>query len=360
MYRLAIALLTVAPAVMAAQIGFVQTNLASDVPGLAQSTDPDLVNAWGMGASAGSPVWIGANGTGTSVLYTGAGVKLGLVVTIPGDGSVTGVAFSGVAGSFNSDSFLFASEDGTVSGWRGALGTSAETLAAGSAANVYKGLADANIGGTEYAYLTNFRNDSIDVMKGTSGAVNLTGTFTDPNLPAGYAPFGIQNLGGVLYVTYAVQDPTKHDDVGGAGNGIVDAFDLQGNFLRRLVTNGLLNSPWGLALAPAGLGNVGGDLLVGNFGDGTINAYDPTTGAFVQTLANSSGTPLVIDGLWGLRFGNGGSFGSPDTLFFTAGPDGESHGLFGELEQMPEPGTWGVAGASLLALVLRRRGRNAR
>jgi uncharacterized protein (TIGR03118 family) len=345
---------------MAAQIGFVQTNLASDIPGLAKSTDPELVNAWGMGASAGSPVWIGANGSGLSVLYTGAGVKLGLVVGIPGDGSVTGVAFNGAAGSFNGDAFLFASEDGTVSGWRSALGTAAETLAVGSAANVYKGLADANIGGTEYAYLTNFRNDSIDVLKGDGGAANLTGTFTDPNLPAGYAPFGIQNLGGVLYVTYAVQDPTKHDDVGGAGNGIVDAFDLQGNFLRRLVTNGLLNSPWGLALAPVGLGNVGGDLLVGNFGDGTINAYDPTTGAFVQTLTNSSGTPLVIDGLWGLRFGNGGSFGSTDTLFFTAGPDGESHGLFGELEQMPEPGTWGVAGASLLALILRRRGRNAR
>ena len=360
MYRLAIAVLSVAPAVMAAQIGFVQTNLASDVPGLAMSTDPDLVNAWGMGASATSPVWIGDNGTGTSVLYTGAGVKLGLVVSIPGDGSVTGVAFSGVAGSFGGDSFLFASEDGTVSGWRGALGTTAETLVAGSTANVYKGLADANIGGTEYAYLTNFRNDSIDVLKGTAGAPGLTGTYADPDLPAGYAPFGIQNLGGVLYVTYAVQDATKHDDVAGAGNGIVDAFDLQGNFLRRLATNGVLNSPWGLALAPAGLGDVGGDLLVGNFGDGTISAYNPMTGAFVETLTNSSGTPLTIDGLWGLRFGNGGSFGSPNTLYFTAGPDGESHGLFGELAQVPEPGTWGVAGLSLLALVLRRRGRNAR
>jgi uncharacterized protein (TIGR03118 family) len=359
MYRLAVVILSVVPAAIAAQIGFVQTNLASDVPGLAKFTDPDLVNAWGMGASAGSPVWIGANGTGTSVLYTGAGVKVGLVVTIPG-GSVTGVAFSGLAGSFNADSFLFASEDGTVSGWRGALGTSAETLLAGSAANVYKGLADANIGGNEYAYLANFRNDSIDVLKGNSGAANLTGTFTDLTLPAGYAPFGMQNLGGVLYVTYAVQNGTKHDDVAGAGNGIVDAFDLQGNFLRRLVTQGVLNSPWGLALAPVGFGDVGGDLLVGNFGDGTINAYNPTTGAFVETLANSSGSPLVIDGLWGLRFGNGGSFGSTNTLFFTAGPDGESHGLFGALDPVPEPGTWGVACVSLMALVLRRRGRNAR
>jgi uncharacterized protein (TIGR03118 family) len=173
-------------------------------------------------------------------------------------------------------------------------------------------------------------------------------------LPAGYAPFDVQNLGGVLYVTYAVQDGAKHDDVAGAGNGIVDAYDLQGNLLQRLVTHGKLNSPWGLALAPAGFGDVGGDLLVGNFGDGTINAYT-TSGAFVQTLQDSHGNPLVIDGLWGLRFGVGGSAATAETLFFTAGPDGESHGLFGELVQTPEPGTWGLAGVSLLALVFRRR-----
>ena len=360
MYRLAMVILSVAPAVMAGTIGFVQTNLASDVPGLAQTTDPDLVNAWGMAASATSPVWIGANGSGKSVLYNGAGVKLGLVVAIPGDGSVTGLAFSGLAGSFNADSFLFASEDGTVSGWRGALGTSAETLVAGSTANVYKSLADANIGGSEYAYLANFRNASIDVLKGNNASVNLTGTFTDPNVPAGYAPFDVQNLGGVLYVTYAVQDAAKHDDVAGAGNGIVDAFDLQGNFLRRVVTNGALNSPWGMALAPVGFGDVGGDLLVGNFGDGTINAYNPTSGTFIETLRDANGNPLKIDGLWALEFGNGGSFGSPNTLYFTAGPSGESHGLFGELAQTPEPATWGVAGASLLALALGGRVRRAR
>jgi uncharacterized protein (TIGR03118 family) len=355
MRRLAVVLLSFAPAVIASQIGFVQTNLASDVPGLAEFTDPDLVNAWGMGASGASPVWIGANGTGKSVLYDGAGVKQGLVVTIPGDGSVTGLSFSNIAGSFNGDAFLFANEDGTVSGWRGALGTTAETLVVGSAANVYKGLAEAVIGGNAYAYLANFHNASIDVLKGNGGAANLTGTFTDPNLPAGYAPFDVQNIGGILYVTYAVQDAAKHDDVAGAGNGIVDAFDLQGNFLRRVATKGQLNSPWGLALAPAGFGDVGGDLLVGNFGDGTINAYNPISGVFIQTLQDSSGMPLSIDGLWGLRFGNGGTFGSPNTLYFTAGPNGESHGLFGEVTQSPEPGTWGLAGVSLLALALLRR-----
>jgi len=353
-FSVAVVLLSFAPAVMADQVGFVQTNLASDIPGLAKFTDPDLVNAWGMGASGGSPVWIAANGTGKSVIYDGAGVKQGLVVTIPGDGSVTGLSFSNIAGSFNGDAFLFANEDGTVSGWRGALGTTAETLVLGSAANVYKGLAQAVIGGDAYVYLANFRNASIDVLKGNAGAGNLTGTFRDPNLPAGYAPFGIQNIGGILYVTYAVPDGAKHDDVAGAGHGIVDAFDLQGNFLRRVATNGALNSPWGLALAPAGFGDVGGDLLVGNFGDGTINAYDPISLAFIQTLQDASGNPLVIDGLWGLRFGNGGTFGSPHTLYFTAGPNGESHGLFGELTPTPEPGTWGVAGVSLLALVLLR------
>lgn len=361
MRRLLTVILGVAPALVAGQIGFMQTNLASDVPGLAKFTDPDLVNAWGMGASGGSPVWIGTNGTGLSVLYTGAGVKQGLVVSIPGDGSVTGVTFSGVAGAFNGDAFLFDSEDGTVSGWRGALGTAAETLIPGSAANVYKGITDAIVGGNEYAYLANFRAGTVDVLKGSAAAPDLTGKFTDPNLPAGYAPFDVQVLGNVLYVTYAVQDAAKHDDVAGAGNGIVDAFDLQGNILQRLVSNGgVLNSPWGLALAPAGFGDVGGDLLVGNFGDGAIHAYNPTTGALVQTLSDASGNPLAIDGLWALRFGNGGSFGSTNTLFFTAGPNGESHGLFGALNEAPEPATWGLAGLSLLLLLCRRQAWNAR
>jgi uncharacterized protein (TIGR03118 family) len=272
-----------------------------------------------------------------------------------GDKSVTGVAFSNVVGSFNGDTFLFANEDGTIGGWRGALGTAAETLQSASPANVYKGLTDATIGGNVYAYAANFRSATIDVLKGNLGAPNLTGNFADPNLPSGYAPFNVANLGGVIYVTYAVQDAAKKDDVAAAGNGIVDAYDLQGNFLRRLATKGVLNSPWGLALAPAGFGDVGGDLLVGNFGDGMINAYNPATGAFIQTLNDPSGNPLSIDGLWALQFGNTGAFGPPSTLFFTAGPNDESHGLFGELVPNPEPATWGMAGVSLLALLVARR-----
>jgi uncharacterized protein (TIGR03118 family) len=351
----AILTVTLSPVVFATPIGFVQTNLASDQTGVAKVVDPNLVNAWGIAASGGSPFWLGANGSGTSVLYNGnTGVKQALVVSIPGNGSVTGVAFSNVAGNFNGDTFLFASEDGTFSGWRGALGTNAEVLALGDPANVYKGLTDANISGNEYAYLANFRSANIDVLKGTGGAPDLAGSFTDPNLPAGYAPFDIENINGVLYVTYAPQDADKKDDVSGPGNGIVDKFDLQGNLLGRLITGGALNSPWGLALAPAGFGDVGGNLLVGNFGDGRINAYNTTTGAFVETLRDANGNPLAIDGLWGLAFGNGGNAGPKGTLFFTAGPVNESHGLFGELNTAPEPATWLLTSGSLLVLVLRR------
>ena len=355
---LGFAVATLAP-LMADPVGFIVTNLASDVPGLANSTDSDLMNAWGLASSATSPFWLGANGTGKSVLYDGAGTKLGLVVSIPGDGSVTAVVFSNIPGAFNGDAFLFASEDGTVSGWRGALGTSAETLITASDENVYKGIAEGTVNGNVYSYLANFRAGTIDVLKGNSAAPNLSGNFTDPNLPSGYAPFDVQNLGGVLYVTYAVQDPTKHDDVAGAGNGIVDAFDLSGNLISRVVTGGALNSPWGLAIAPVGFGDVGGDLLVGNFGDGRINAYDPTTGAFIETLADSLGNPIVIDGLWGLRFGNGGSGGPVSTLYFTAGPDGEAHGLFGDLVSTPEPGVWILPAVALLPMLFVRNRRKA-
>ena len=348
----AILAVSVTPVVFANPIGFVQTNIASDQPGVANILDPDLVNAWGIAAGPTSPFWLGVNGSGTSVLYNGngAGAKLGLVVSIPGDGSVTGVAFNSTA-SFNGDHFLFASEDGTVSGWQ--AGTAAETLVIGDPANVYKSLTEGNSGGSDYVYLANFRSGKIDVLPGT-GAPALAGSFTDPNLPAGYAPFNITNLGGTLYVTYAVQDADKKDDVPGVGNGIVDTFNLDGSFKGRLVTGGALNSPWGLAIAPAGFGDVGGDLLVGNFGDGSIHAYNPATGALIETLRNANGDPLGIDGLWALEFGNGGNGGPKSTLFFTAGPGGESHGLFGRLTTAPEPATWLLSGFSLLALMVRR------
>ncbi len=348
------AMMAVTP-IVAGPLGFNVTLLASDQPGVAATTDPGLLNAWGLAASPASPFWISANGSGTSVLYNGAGAKVALVVTIPGAGTPTGIVFSGVGGSFNSDSFLFSSEDGTISGWRGALGTTAETLVAGSAANVYKGLTLGTVGGSTYAYAANFRTGAIDVIKGNAADPGLSGSFVDGSLPAGYAPFNIQNLGGVLYVTYAVQDSAKRDDVPGAGNGIVDKFDLNGNFLGRVVTGGALDSPWGLALSPAGFGDVAGDLLVGNFGDGTIHAYDPSTGTLIETLQDAGGNPIMIDGLWALRFGNGSGSASVTNLYFTAGPNHEADGLFGDLATVPEPATWALAGLGAAVVLLRKR-----
>jgi uncharacterized protein (TIGR03118 family) len=336
-------------------VGFVQTNLASNQASVVNPPNPDLQNPWGLAATGTSPWWLGLNGTGLSELYNGAGVKQALTVTIQGDGSVTGVVASGVAGSFNGDAFLFASEDGTFSGWRGALGTTAEVLATGSTDNVYKGIAASNISGNAYAYLANFRSGAIDVKKGNPAAPNLTGSFLDPNLPAGYAPFGIQRIGSVIYVTYALQDGAKLDDVPGVGNGYVDAFGLQGNFIQRLVSQGDLNSPWGLALAPADFGDFGGDLLVGNFGDGLIHAYNPTTGAPAGVLLDTTGNPLAIEGLWALQFGNGAAAGPTNRLFFTAGPNDEADGVFGVLVAAPEPGTCLIMAGGLALLIARRR-----
>ena len=338
---------------------FTQTNLVSDIPGMAKTTDPNLVNPWGVSFSPTSPFWISDNGTGLATLYDGAGDIIPMVVAVPPPGSApTGQVFNS-SSSFNGDLFIFATEGGTITGWRGALGTTAETLSPGTG-GVYKGLAIATTPNGTYLYATDFHNNSITVFPGT-GAPSLSGTFTDPNLPAGYAPFNIQTIGGKLYVTYAVQDAAKHDDVSGPGHGIVDVFDLQGNFLQRLISNGPLNSPWGMAIAPTGFGSFGNDLLVGNFGDGTINAFDPSTGNFLGQLDGANGMPLVNLGLWDLTFGNGGNGGSKSDLFFTAGIPGdgmvEDHGLFGSIVPTPEPGTFALLGGGLLALIgtVRRR-----
>ena len=218
---------------------------------------------------------------------------------------------------------------------------------------MYQGTPVASTGGHEYLYAANFRAGNIDVLKGDGGAPDLTGKFTDPGLPAGFAPFNVRSLAGKLYVTYAMQDATKHDDVPGAGLGFVDVFDLQGNFLSRVGSQGTLNSPWGLEIAPPEFGPLAGDLLVGNFGDGRINAFDLNGNVFEGQLAQSPGNPLSIDGLWALTVGNNGSGGSGDKLYFTAGPDGESHGLFGLVRQVPDgTSTLGCLLMSLSGLAL--------
>jgi uncharacterized protein (TIGR03118 family) len=339
------------------------TNLVTDDQGAhtAQITDPALVNPWGIALSPTGPFWLSDNGSGLATVYrvdpaTQATTKLGLTVAIPGDGSVTGQVFN-PAGGFNNDNFLFVGEDGTISGWRGALGATAETLAMPSA--VYKGAALSVMGSNHYLYAADFSGGGIEVFKGDVSSPNLSGSFTDPALPAKYAPFNIQNLGGTLYVTYA-QQGVGNDEQAGPGRGIVDSFDLVGNFLGRIATAGMLNAPWGLALAPTGFGDMAGDLLVGNFGDGRINRFDPVTHAFLGQLQDGLGDPVTIDGLWALAAGNGGLGGSNQDIYFTAGPDDESHGLFGVLAAtaVPEPASWAmmVAGLALAGAATRRRG----
>jgi len=349
---LGILALCLGPHDLLAQNTFVETDLVSDINGRAKFTDPNLVNPWGIAFSATSPFWIADNGNGLSTLYNTSGTPQALVVSIPlptGEPAApTGQVFNGGA-AFNADRFIFATENGTINGWRGTLGTTAETLFNRSTANsVYKGLAISNVGTSTYLYAADFHNNHIDIFP-SAAAPTLSGSFVDPTLPSGYAPFNIQNLGGQLYVTYAKQDAQAHDEIAGAGNGYVSVFDLNGNFVRRLASGGALDAPWGVAIAPAGFGAFGGDLLIGNFGDGTINAYNLATGAWIDTLRGFGGAPLEIDGLWGLAFGNGGSGGRTDTLYFTAGIDDEAHGLFGSIAPVPEPSTV-FAGFALIGL----------
>jgi uncharacterized protein (TIGR03118 family) len=314
---------------------YVQHNLVSDGAVPAPVIDPALVNPWGLAASSTSPWWVADNGTGKSTIYNGnTGAKVPLTVNVPG--SPTGIVFNGGSGfvipGHGPARFLFASEDGTMSGWAG--GTDAFVVVSSPSGAVYKGLAIAHAIAGDFIYGANFHAGTVDVFDSTFTAV--PGGFSDPTIPAGYAPFGIQNLSGTIYVTYAQQDASKHDDVPGAGHGYIDAFDMAGNLLRRVASAGALNSPWGLALAPASFGKFGGELLVGNFGDGRILAYDPRLdehGEFRQrgALRSRNGRAIRIEGLWGLAFGNGAAAGPTNTLFFTAGPFGEQHGLFGTL-----------------------------
>jgi uncharacterized protein (TIGR03118 family) len=244
-----------------------------------------------------------------------------------------------------------------VSGWKS--GSSATTLQPASEPNIYKGIAFGAVGGNAYAYGANFGSGAIDVFRGDAMAPALGGNFTDPNLPAGYVPFNAQNLGGTLYVSYAFRTPGSEDETAGAGLGIVDSFDLQGHFLSRDATGGALNAPWGLALAPSSFGAMAGDLLVGNFGDGRINIFDPTTHAFLGQVTGAGGKPLLIDGLWGIAPGNDGLAGSSGLLYFTAGPGDESHGLFGVLmpSPVPEPASAALllTGLGLLGVYKKRR-----
>src|SRR5438874_3851635 len=326
-----------------------QHNLVSDGVVPAGLVDAALVNAWGLVASPTSPWWVADNGTGLSTLYNGnTGAKVVLTVSVPG--APTGVVFNSgpsfvvTSGTKSGPArFIFASEDGTISGWNPAVAATQAVVGVdhSAAGAVYKGLAIASTAAGDRLYATNFHAGTVDVFDASFNPV--AGGFTDASLPAGYAPFGIRHLGDAIYVTYALQDADQHDDVAGVGHGFVDVFDVTGNLLFRAASKGRLNSPWGLAIAPSDFGKFSGNLLVGNFGDGHINAFDLDRqrgkGELQQRgqLHAADGSLIAIDGLWGLAFGNGAAAGPPNALFFTAGPFDEQHGLFGRLTTAPPP-----------------------
>jgi uncharacterized protein (TIGR03118 family) len=338
---LAIGLLTGFAPPAAKQNSYAVHNLVSDGTIPADHTDSNLVNAWGLVASATSPWWVADNETAVSTLYNGAGVPQSLVVSVPG--APTGIVFNGgpsfvvsSGGSSGPARFLFASEDGTISGWNPGVPPpppSHQAIVGYSSpdgAN-YKGLAIATTATGSFLYAADFHNARVDVLDGNFAPVALAGAFVDPDLPSGFAPFGIQNLQGRIYVAYAKQDEDAEDEIAGEGLGFVSVFDTAGHFLARVASGEPLNAPWGLAIAPAGFGRFSGDLLVGNFGDGRINAYDLATFEPRGHLKTANHHPLVIDGLWGIGFGNGAAAGPTTTLYFAAGPDDEEHGLFGSI-----------------------------
>jgi uncharacterized protein (TIGR03118 family) len=333
-----------APAGATTTNSYTQSNFVSDQGGVAMVRDRNLVNAWGLAFGPSTPLWVSDNGTDLTTLYSGGnGMQkpaiVPLVVNIVG-GAPTGAVFNPTKDfvvhkgkQSGAALFIFASENGEVDGWSPGVGTmsppSTVTEKVASVPNgVFKGLALAQTGMGNFIYVTDFHNGNIDVYDHSFKPVHMPGAFVDHNIPAGYAPFNIQNLNGRLYVTYAKQDPARHDDAPGGGHGFVDIYDTGGRLVKRLASRGTLNSPWGLAIAPAGFGQFGGALLVGDFGDGRINAYNPMTGAFLGQLRRPNGKIMEIDGLWGLKFGNG-VIGTPNTLIFSAGPNGESHGLLG-------------------------------
>jgi len=260
----------------------------------------------------------------------------------------TGAVFTGGLGLFGGENFMFATEEGTIAGWRNALGTNAEVLVDnGGRGSVYKGLAVGTVGANSYLYAADFHNSHIDVFA-NPGAPQLPGNFLDPNLPAGYAPFNVQNLNGQIYVAYALRPAGSDDEQAGSGLGYVSVFDLNGTFIRRVVSQGALNAPWGLALTPTGFGGLpAGDLLVGNFGDGLINAYDQN-GLLLGTIANAAGIPIDNSGLWALTFRG-------TSLYLTAGLNDENNGLFARIDAVPEPGTVVLTFLGLAGLVIRRR-----
>jgi uncharacterized protein (TIGR03118 family) len=330
--------------------GFDQTNLVSDQFGVAQIQDKNLINPWGIALNpAGGAFWLADNDAGVATLFSGdlnnsSLAKQSLVVNIP-NGEPTGVVANTTndfvikdnAGHSGVAKFIFASEGGNISGWNPAVPPPAPSTNAQPAVHVdgafFTGLAIANAGGKHFLYAADFAGGKIDVFNSQFRHDSLGHTFTDPNMPSGFAPHNIENFGGRLFVAYAQQDPAHPGhEAFGAGAGFIDEYSSSGRLIQRISSGGALNAPWGMAMAPKGFGQFGGDLLVGNLGDGHITALDPNRNfAQVGQLKNADGSVIAIDGLWSLQFGNGVSSGDSNALYFTAGPDRYQHGLFGSL-----------------------------
>lgn len=325
---------------------FTVTNLVSDTntAAAASHNDANLVNAWGLVFNPTGFAWIANNGTNSSTLYDGNGVAQSLVVSMPkagngNDNNPTGIVFNSttdfmVPGPNAPAAFVFDGEGGTIAAWAG--GNSAVNMADNSATGaVYKSLALASSGGNNFLYAADFHNNKVDVFDKNFAAA-MPGSFVDPHLPAGYAPFGMAAIGSQIYIGYAQQKaPDNHDEADGAGLGLVDVFNTDGSFVKTLVAQAAgnhLNAPWGIAMAPAGFGPFSGALLVANFGDGAINAFDPTTGQFIDSLRNPSGQPILIPGIWGIAFGNGINNQPANTLFIAAGIHDEADGLFARID----------------------------
>lgn len=345
--------------------GFVETPLASNIPGLAPNTDRELINPWGFFETPDGQFRVAANGSGQGILFNAQGQKSGADIIIPPPASSppgTTSTPNGVINNPTSDfiitvkgrsapaTLLFSTEDGTIAGWNPALSQTRAVIAADQSGDgaVYKLLTMGQAGGANFLYATNFHNGTVDVFDAHFALHTFfAGQFTDPNAPAGFAPFGVKNVNGTLFVTYAKQDAAKHDDVAGPGNGFIDEFTTDGHFITRFAsgtaaggTLTALNSPIGATFAPAGFGSFGGDLLIGNFGDSHVSAFDPSTGQFLGQLQDTSGHPLVLTagitgsggntkGLWGIGFGNGQGGAGTQTLFFADGPNDETDGVFG-------------------------------
>jgi uncharacterized protein (TIGR03118 family) len=313
---------------------YVVKNLVADPGGpAAVKTDANLVNGWGIALRPTSPFWVSDNGTSMSTVYDGLGniISPPSPVSIPGP--PTGIVANLSSADFGGAAFLWALEDGHVAAWSG--GPAATTVFTATDGAVYKGLTIAGNGTQFLLYVADFHNGKIDVLTSSFVKTPVPGGFADPTIPAGFNPFNILNIQGNLYVAYALKATGGNDEVHGAGLGFVNVFNPDGVLLARVATRGNLNAPWGMALAPAGFGTFSNRLLVGNFGDGTINAYKLNPNTFAGQLRSSTGGILTIDGLWGIAFGNGVRNQPSTTLFFAAGPSGESHGVYGRIDAIP-------------------------